>query len=181
MGVIFDILGSFIIRAAIISIVLNLMFTLHETLYSNTERIYLNEVMKAPAETMSYDLKLAGYNASKAIWEARESEIIFYADLDNNGTQETVRYYVSNGILYRTLNGVSPLELARNVTSFTLKYFNVYGVLLSYSNNRTDVKSIQVELIIQSTKTMTSVITENTHAATPHSVKWEIQIFPLNL
>lgn len=181
MGVIFDILGSFIIRAAIISIVLNLMLTLHETLYSSTERIYLNEVMRAPSETMTYDLKLAGYNASKSIWEARENEIVFYADLDNNGTQETVRYYVSNNILYRTLNGVSPLELARNVTSFTLKYYNVYGVLLSYSNNRTDVKSIQVELVIQSTKTIISAVTEGTHAATPLSVKWEIQVFPLNL
>jgi hypothetical protein len=130
---------------------------------------------------MTYDLKLAGFNASKAIWEARQSEIIFYADLDNNGTQETVRYYINNGILYRTLNGVSPLELARNVTSFSLKYFNVNGTLLSYSNNRTDVKSIQVELIIQSTKTVISAVTEGTHAATPLSVKWEIQIFPLNL
>jgi hypothetical protein len=181
MGVIFDILGSFIIRAAIITIVLNLMITLHETLYSNTERIYLNEVMRAPSETMTYDLKLAGYNASKSIWQARQNEIIFYADLDNNGSQETVRYYVSNGILYRTLNGISPLELARNVTSFTLQYFNVNGTLLSYDQNKTDVKSIKVELIIQSTKTVISAVTEGTHAATPLSVKWEIQIFPLNL
>jgi hypothetical protein len=180
MGVIFDILGSFIIRAAIISIVLNLMFTLHTTLYTNTERIYMNEVVKAPAETMTYDLKLAGFNASKSIWEARESEIVFYADLDNNGSQETVRYFVSNGILYRTLNGGSILELARNVTQFRLKYYNVFGQELSYSNNRVDVKSIQVRLILQSTKTVTSAIS-GTSEATPFSVKWEIQIFPLNL
>lgn len=180
MGVVFDILGSFIVRAAIISIVLNLMITLHETLYSNTDRIYLNEVIKAPSETMSYDLKLAGYNASKSIWEARENEIVFYADLDNNGTQETVRYYVSGGILYRTLNGGSPLELARNVTTFTFKYFNVFGQLLSYANNRTDVKSIQVTLIIQSTNTMTTIIS-GTSESVPRTAKWEIQIFPLNL
>lgn len=180
MGVIFDILGSFIVRAAIIIIVLNLMLTLHETLYSNTERIYLNEVIKAPSETMSYDLKLAGYNASKVIWEAREDEIVFYADLDNDGTQETVYYYVDNGILYRTLNGGTPFELARSVTKFTFKYFNVTGQQLSYANNRTDVKSIQVELIIQSTTTVTSLISGSSDAI-PKTAKWEIQIFPLNL
>ncbi len=180
MGVIFDILGSFIVRAAIIIIVLHLMLTLHETLYSNTDRIYLNEVMKAPSETMSYDLKLAGYNALKTFSIAQKNLMLFYADIDNDGSQESIRYSIFGGILYRRVNFLPAMEIARNVKELEFKYFDISGNLLAYTNPRNDVKSIKVTLVLQSTNTVTSAIS-GTSDAIPKTAKWEIQIFPLNL
>lgn len=182
MGVIFDILGSFIVRAAIISIVLTLMLTLHETLYKNTDRIYLNEVMKAPSETMTHDFKLAGFKSLKTIGIAEANRILFYGAVDSaNGAQKMVRYHVSNGILYRTIGGTTQHELARNVTSFTLKYFDVLGTQLAYSSSPiSNVKSISVALTIQS-KNSVSTIYSGSSDTIPLSLTWQSHFFPLNL
>jgi hypothetical protein len=135
--------------------------------------------MKAPSQTLSYDLKLAGYNASKTFQEARESEIIFYGAVDSaRGASRTIRYHLNSGILYRTLDAGTPMEIARNVTAFTLKYYDINGTQLAYSSARTDVKSISVDITIVSTITMKSFMEENT---TPLSVSWNGKIFPLNL
>lgn len=182
MGVIFDILGSFIVRAAIISIVLNLMLTLHETLYRNTDRIYLNEVLKAPSETMTFELKLAGYNASKTFSSAKSDTIIFFGDIDNNGVSDQITYFrdTTNKILYRKINSGSNFELARNVTAFSVKYYNVDGTQIAYGNGVTDVKSIQVTLTIQSSQTLKSFIEDDSQFKYL-TITWNHQIFPLNL
>lgn len=182
MGVIFDILGSFIVRAAIISIVLNLMLTLHETLHKNTDRIYLNEVMKAPSETMTFELKLAGYNASKEFLSAKADTIVFFGDIDNNGVSDQISYFrdTTNKILYRKINAGSNFELARNVTAFTLKYYDVTGTQLGFGNGISGVKSIQITMTIQSSLTMKSFMEDQSNFNFL-SATWSTQIFPLNL
>lgn len=182
MGVIFDILGSFVVRAAIVAILLNLMLMLHGTLYRTTQQVYLNQVIISPSQTISNDLALAGYNSSTNFLKADLSEMIFYADLDNNGTSETVRYYVSNNILYRTINGGTPFELARSVTKFEISYYNILGSQLSYTYvpPRTTVKSVFVQITLASTNKITT-INSGKMDTTTQTVSWSKHIFPQNL
>lgn len=184
MGVIFDILGSFIIRMAIVVIILNLMITLQEGLYKNTERLSLNELIFAPAQTMAADIKLAGYRASKTFVRAQRNDMSFYADTDNNGVSETIRYYIDSSIstnkrLFRTVNGASQLLIASNVTYYNFVYFNVTGVSVT-GNNITTVKSVYVELGLESKKSLTSYWGGKTDKVTTTN-RWSQHFFPPNL
>lgn len=180
MGIIFDIIGSSIVRAAIVATILNLMVSLNEALFKKTDQAFLNEVIIAPSQTITNDLKLAGYSASKIFTIARREEMAFFADVDNNNIADLVRYYVSNGILYRSLNSERPFELARDVTNFTIVYFNVSGGQISYGLNRTNVKSIYVQLTIQSTQRYPSLFSGSSDSVY-QSTTWNSHIFPLNL
>lgn len=180
MGVIFDILGSFVVRAAIVVTILNLMITLNEALYKKTDQAYLNEVISAPAQILTEDLKLAGYGASTTFPIANANEVSFYADTDNNGSAETIRYYVDSQILYRTIDGGTPFEVARQVVSFTFVYFNVTGAQISYGLNRTTVKSIYVQITLQSQNLFKNMYS-GTSDTTKQSAIWQSHIFPVNL
>lgn len=180
MGVIFDILGSFVVRAAIVVTILNLMITLNEALYKKTDQAFLNEVIAAPAQLITEDLKLAGYSASNTFPIAYVNEMSFLADIDNNGSAETIHYYVINQILYRTINGGTPFEVARQVIGFTLVYFNVNGGQISYGLNRTTVKSVYVQLSLQSQNLFMNKYSGNSDT-TKQTEMWQSHIFPVNL
>lgn len=180
MGVIFDIIGSTIVRAAIVATILNLMISLNEALFKKTDQAYLNEVIIAPSQTMTNDLKLAGYAAPKTFTIARQREMVFFADIDNSGTADVIWYYLSNDILYRSINGGTPFELARDVTNLTFVYFDVNGGQVSYGLNRTNVKSIYVQLTIQSTKRYPTLFSGSSDSVY-QSTTWNSHIFPLNL
>lgn len=184
MGVIFDILGSMVIRVAIVTIILNLMISLHEALYKNTERVYLNETINAPIQSISADIKLAGFRASKAFPKAQRNDLSFNADTDNNGVAEVIRYYIDSTVatnkkLYRTVNGGSLLLIADNITYYRFSYYSVTGATVS-GNNISTVKSIFVELTIQSKNTVTSY-TGGTSESAATSTKWSQHFFPPNL
>ncbi|MEW5800057.1 MAG: hypothetical protein AB1728_13745, partial [Bacteroidota bacterium] len=159
MGVIFDILGSFVVRAAIVAVMLNLMISLNEALYRKNDRMYLTEVLEAPSQVIANDLRLAGYNASKTFARAYTTDMMFYADTGNDGSVESIRFYLSGTTLYRRINSGTPFELARSVTYFNVTYYNIYGNQVSGSSV-SGVKSIYIQLTIRSGNRITSVISD---------------------
>lgn len=187
MGVIFDILGSFVVRAAIVAVMLNLMLSLHEQLQKKNEQAYMNEVMAAPALTIVSDLKLAGYNSSssndstKMFPVASANEMQFFADTDENGSSELIRYYVNNGILYRTVNGANALELARSVTAFQLTYYFASGFATAPGINVWGIKSIDVRLQMQSASLGVTSRFSGVSDSTLYTVEWREHVFPKNL
>ncbi len=187
MAVILDIVGMLAIRASIIMIILNLIINMHEALYKNTERIYLNETITAPAQTISADLKLAGYNsANKNFPVANLMEMSFRSDYDNNGSVDIIRYYLNTTsgsvpykILYRSINGGSVMEVARDVTTFNVRYYRADASTVT-GTDVPNIKSVSIRLIIGSRNTE-SGLNEGTSESAPREVRWEEHFFPENL
>ena len=160
MAVILDILGSFVVRAAIVVVILNLMINLHESLSKSTDRITLNESINNAGQVIAADIKLAGFRASKAFTTTLNNEISFYADTGNVGTFQKIRYYISptspatvHKILYRTVNDDAQLEIARDILSFSIAYYKVNGSLTTIASDSLNVKSIYITLVMESTMT----------------------------
>ncbi|MFA6467352.1 MAG: hypothetical protein WCW35_00510 [Bacteroidota bacterium] len=178
-------MGMLIVRAAIIAIILNLMVGMHEALYKNTERIFLSETISAPAQVIAADLKLAGYNSTnKQFPVAQINEMSFYADIDTNGTVDVIRFYQNITTsrlkkLYRSINGGSVLEIARNVTTFKVLYFTNTGSTTS-GTPCSNIKSVYIKMVIES-RNRERIQNSGTSDNTVRSVKWEEHIFPENL
>jgi hypothetical protein len=61
MAVMLDIIGSFVIRAAVVLIILTTMVNLSDSLFRQSERVALETLVTGAGETISNDLSLAGY------------------------------------------------------------------------------------------------------------------------
>jgi hypothetical protein len=188
MGVMIDIIGSTIIRGAIVLVILNLNISLNNALSEKTARATVKQKTVVPAQVMTDDIRLAGYGtAVKTFAIANADEVTFTADLDNDGTAETVHYYLgaapsgsTHHVLYRSINGGTGFELARDVDSLVFKYYYLDGTSAGPGTDIDNIKSINVKLLIESNAQVSEGIGTNN---TPQYVKayWERTIFPQNL
>ena len=188
MDVIVDLIGSFIIRGAIVLISLNLMIMMNDSLLRSTEQSYMNEIIDAPALTLTNDLRAAGYNASKNFLIAQKQEVRFCTDVDNNFIPDTINFYLStrdpvthHQVLYRKINYSGKiLEISRQVDTINFTYFDEFGRKLGYRNNRDSVKSIFVQLRLESENVITTLLSGSNDSLKLKSF-WENHIFPKNL
>ncbi len=189
MGVMIDIIGSTIIRGAIILVILNLNVSLNNALSQKTVRAALKQKMVVPAQILTDDIRLAGYNqsGSKVFPMARANEIQFLADLNSDSTADIVHYYLgaapagsTHRVLYRQLNLGASFALASDVVSLSFFYYSSLGSAISPGDNKLGIKFISVKLKIESnTQVIEGVGTGNT--ARYETAYWERTIFPQNL
>ena len=94
MAIVFDILGSFIVRAVIVGMILQLMITMSDALYRYTERISLNDDITVVAHVISTDLKNAGYNTLKGLYTITSSSSAtnLKFSVDSNATTGNIIY-----------------------------------------------------------------------------------------
>lgn len=192
MGVMIDIIGSTIIRGAIILVILNLNVSLNNALSEKTARAAVKQKTVVPAQIITDDIRLAGFGptTSKVFAIAKSDEAQFSADLDGDSAAETVHYYLgpppagsTHRALYRavsSINGGTPFELARDVDSLIFIYYKVDGTSAGTGLNIDNIKSIYVKLVIESN----AMVSEGIGAGnTPQYVKayWERHLFPQNL
>ena len=141
--------------------------------------------IEVPEETIESDLKLAGYNASTTFAVASSNQMTFYADIDNDGSADIIDYNVgaadANGhfSLYRTVNSGTPLEIARDLVTFNLTYYDVVGNSLS-GTSVSGIKSIYVKIVIESATSMSGIL-DGSSDNPRNKISWDEQIFPKNL
>lgn len=196
MATMIDIIGSTIIRGAIVLIILNLNVSLNNALTQKTVRAALKQKTVVPAQILTDDIRLAGYNQPftppgtpyKPFAIAMADEILFLADLNSDSTADVVHYYLGaagpeippHRVLYRQLNYGTSFELARDVISLTFTYYNSSGGTIPYGLSKNLIKSISIKLKIASNTQVTEGIgTDNT--ASYETAYWERTIFPQNL
>ena len=140
---IIDILGAAIIGGILLINLLNANGTLVEnvSVYNHDKNFQQDLVITATVVERDFTLvgyvnnsELIGSNAN--IIDGSLNSIKFRTDIDNNGTIDTITYYLSDlsamahtpnprdMILYRKLNSDIPYVLANNVTRFRLIYFD---------------------------------------------------------
>jgi len=157
-----DIIGSFILGGLLLLTILNLEATLVDTSYRNTMQLIAQESLAGLVELVQYDFRKMGYGVpdpTASIRTMRPDEIVFLADVDEDGDVDTVRYAVSDTslarmtpnpndrLLYRQINRQPPEGDAWGVTELSFRYFDANGGETSTSSL---VRAIQVSLTVES-------------------------------
>jgi len=172
MSTMLDIIGSMVIRGAIVLMTLYLSVGL-QSAYTYKNALYtVKQKTVIPAEVLTDDIRLAGYGptgTTKVFATAMSQAMQFTADIDNDGVADMVQYYLgptysgsTHRSLYRTvscINGGAPFELARDVDSLCFTYYDSLGNTKSYSTNVSGIKSIKVSLVMESNAQVADEIT----------------------
>jgi len=159
MSTMLDIIGSMVIRGAIVLMTLYLSVGL-QSAYTYKSVLYtVKQKTVIPAEVLTDDIWLAGYGPTgtrKTFDIATSQEIEFPADIYNNGFADQIHYYLGSAYsgsahqsLYRVIKGGSAYELARDVDSLFFTYYDSLGNTKS-GVNVSGIKSIKVSLVMES-------------------------------
>lgn len=184
-----DIVGSFLIGAMILLILVNVnLFTsasAAENLFTNISQ----ENLVTTASIIEHDLYKAGFRVSgEKIVIADSSELKFYCDIDNNGAKDSIHYYLSDPsqmsstfnpndkILFRVWNNENPSP-SHIVVDFKLVYHDSLGAIINYSSLnsasfRNKIKTISASLTIQSAEPIDGFY---------QGAEWQKNIIPKNL
>lgn len=167
-----DILGSIIIGGVMMSIAYNLSDSITERTYNHSGELTIQQNLATVAQIIEYDFRKIGYcknwnllpDPTKAILFADSSEIKFYTDIDNNGTVDSIRYFLGttseltgtsnprDRMLYRVLNDESPKSSNLGVTQFYLIYFDALGdTIIPPVGVNGGITSIEINLTVEST------------------------------
>jgi hypothetical protein len=175
-------LGSIVIGGLMLVNFMNYQADLSEHTYSQTLDLVVQETAIEVVEMVERDMCKIGKGVSQpALSIYDKNAISFYADVDDDGVVDMVRYYVSSTsaatatpnpndrILYRVVNGVNEYEWAAGVTSFQIKFYDVNN---DTTTNVFKVRALEVSMSFQST-----IPYDNTYA----SYSWRERITPPNL
>ena len=174
MATILDIIGSMLVRGAILLMMLNLSLQMNKAVYQKTGFAAMRQNTAISAQILYDDLYLA-----KSFTTATPDSIQFAA-VDSNGTSYAVHYYLAGEssptiplkMLYRSINGGTAQLVAHNVAKLNVEYYNLNG---SSTTIVGDVRSVRFRISIQ-TEEQSSQENEK-----PMLAFWEKVVFPPNL
>jgi len=169
--------GSFIIGGIVLMTLIVIFLRFNDT----TQEMVLNEIAQSSLSDLSnvidYDFNKIGYRVSSAtkITSIDTNAITFLADLNNDGTVDSVSYYTgdfNNALnLVRRTTATSVQEWRIRIDRF---YVEGYDSLNNLTYNTSNIRSLQVEIISNADEFTTD--TPSTLGAF-----WERRYFPKNL
>ncbi|KKQ54128.1 MAG: hypothetical protein US83_C0002G0087 [Candidatus Falkowbacteria bacterium GW2011_GWC2_38_22] len=124
------------------------------------------KIARDAMKTMVLELKEARHSdgTDVAINTAEQQNIIFYADIDNDGQTEKIRYFISGLDLIKVVTkpGIASDYSGLGATSTIAQYVNHQGAaIFSYfdsedmaTNNKYDIRLININLSINVTPTI---------------------------
>lgn len=169
MSYLLDVIGSFAIGAAVLLMIVrfnqSMINSSNESLIYNLAQFNTTQV----SQILEYDFFKIGFRVdSEDKFEiAKESEIEFYSDYDDDGNVDTIRYYISNAsalsstvnpndkFLYRTYNGGEP-DIISPVIVFELAYRDSVGNVitpiakLNSAEQRRKISGVDIHIYIES-------------------------------
>ncbi len=149
---ILDIIGSIIIGGFILLILYRTNASATENTYNNGSDLIVQEDITTIVEILENDFRKIGYcedwtkipDPTKSIIYADTSSIKFLTDTQNDGTVDTLYYYLgptsdlpntpnpNDRILYRQVDNNPPQGISLGVTEFNMLYFGALGDTLSF-------------------------------------------------
>jgi hypothetical protein len=141
MSILLDILGSMILSGYVLLMGLHLNDTILGNATASMTTLNVQESMGELVRNLEYDFRKIGYHVvdpKMCIALADTSHIRFYADMDRDGSVDSVEWWVSEPLTYLPNPSVRVLYRKVNqeeacgagglgVTQFTLRYYNVNG------------------------------------------------------
>ncbi len=161
MSIMMDLIGSVIIAGYVILLGLRLNMNMSDNAVATSTNVNLQEAMVDIVQTIESDFKKIGFGLADptlAVAYADSQKIRFRADMDRNGTIDSVEWYVGNAMwkvtgngnvrdslyvrnLYRKYNNGTALLAAVNVTQFNLKFLDQDGVATTILTNIAMIES----------------------------------------
>jgi hypothetical protein len=148
MSVLIDLIGSAIVAGYVLMLGLGINTNISSTAVASTTTVTVQEFVILAASVFEADLKKMGYglvDPTTGIAVADSNRIRFRADMNRNGSIDSVEWYVGplitkpNGLLvrnlYRKYNNGTPQIVAANVKTFSLRYLDQDGGATSTLSN----------------------------------------------
>ncbi len=196
MGQLLELIGASLIGALIMLIGLSLNLQINDSSREIFQSSY-NQYSSITAEqVIDYDFYKAGYRETgEKLIQADSSIIKFKADLDDNGTADTVSYYLGTKESLTATNNPNDMQLYRKinsqsaglvslVTRFLLTYTDSTGNNLTYASltnpvNRAKVRAIKVYVKCELPEAINNPYNPDILSYNP--VDWRKTIRPKNL
>lgn len=143
--------GSFIVGGIVLLALLYIHFRMENFNRSQIINEFTESSITNVAEILDYDFNKIGYrvSANPKICSINSSSIAFWADLDNNGSADSVKYFirVTNGKQYlvrrTTIGSVKESQVA--ISNFVMQgYDSLNNSTFTISN----IKRIDVQVVI---------------------------------
>lgn len=174
-------IGSIVIGSLLLLTILNLNATItnasHNILLENAVQQRINTA----ATLINYDFRKLGYRVqNQKILNASNSSITFASDLDDNGTEEVITYwvqqlqqYATKFGLFRKVNNSQGVSISEDVKSFELTYYDRDG---NETQSISNIASIGIKLVVESINPYRGGIDVGHARGT-----WQTKISPPNL
>ncbi len=203
MDTIIDIIGSTIVAGLLILAVVGINVSISNAASDSNVQVITQSDVTAIADGIVYDFYKIGFRASPAILFADTDKISFRADLEEDGTPDTLSYFTAPApvvagenpnmiVLFRHIwdsatGQASTTGASLGQTSFELSYYDSTGDSiaippggLSIQGGTKDdsllsaIRSIRIQVLVQSPNRM---ISDTTYAG----AYWEQYVSPKNL
>ncbi len=175
--------GSFLIGGMLLLSILALNASIMETATMNSLGTNAQENVTVIVSILDYDFRKMGYRVASdttAIRNMTSTTITFLGDVDDNGSVDTVNYYLgptseptgtdnpNDRYLYRNINGTA-FDVALGMTTWNLSYYGADGTVTA---TPASVRSIRVTFTVQSMVPFDTTYGE---------ARWEGRFSPKNL
>lgn len=162
MSTTIDLIGSFIIGGLLLLVVLMAQGNLAQNSYERTMDLIAQENMATLVEIFQHDVRKMGFgvpDSVEAVVAADSTSVIFLADLDANGSVDTVAYSVSDTsaasatenprdrLFFRRVNGGPSGGITMGVTDFHLTYLDSSG---SVTTTPAQIRAVDIEISVES-------------------------------
>ena len=172
MAVLIDHMGSFLLGAMIMVIVLTLNSNMTQSSIQRNLDVISEQTAEHTLKILEYDLYKIGYRtAGNALVKAESLAIIFKADLDDNGIEDSVQYSVgttkqlpsssnkNDRPLFRQVNYEPSRNIAMGLVQCLLSYYDVAGKQIPYDTlkvpaGRAKVRTIGLTLKVEPTESI---------------------------
>ena len=203
MNQILDYIGSLIIGGIILIMIVAFNGNVLESSGVQVFKTTVQSNLTTVTDIIETDIRKMGYRVAmpvdSAITYADTSKIIFKGDFDDNGTIDSLQYYLSsNGssltnnpkdsVLYRKLNNNPAQPMFVGITKFKLRYYDRLDSLFTGNriSNPSLIKSLKLSISIESNdrildsrrgEYLGNALNDTTYSG----VYWERKIKPKNL
>jgi len=183
MSYFLDIVGSVIIGGLLLLAVMTSYTNVNQVALDSSLELTVQENLDEWIEIIQHDFRKIGYHVPNPAWAVQacdSTSITFMADLDNNGTIDSVNYFLgtpdqvpgtenpNDRTLYRQVSG-QLTSGSLGLTGFRLRYFDNSG---NPTWTPSDVKAVEVFIQVESPFAVDSTYIQS---------NWQTVIHPLNL
>lgn len=176
-----DIVGSIIVGGLILLILFRLNSSATSNLYNENSELIVQQAMVSQVQVIESDFRKIGYckiwtkipDPTKAILLADSTRIKFLTDLDNDGTVDSLYYYLGptselpktpnpkDRLLYRVENAQSAKSSNIGITYFKLTYYDTFDKKITSLPvaNPGQIHKIQIDVQVENSESVDSVYT----------------------
>lgn len=175
MGQLIELLGSSVIASYIILIIFSLNMRMNDSASQYFQNTFNQRNAITAGQVIEYDFYKIGYKATgNKILQADSNAIKFVADIANNGTVDTITYYLSSKNILNTTTNPNDMLLYRRqnqtvnttaiVSRFYLQYYDSLLNNLSYASLTNQTNRANIRIIRAYVKTELADQSDNSYS-----------------